>query len=179
MNVAELWRYPVKSMQGERVDTLELRPGGAVGDRVLAVVDPEARKGLSAKRYADLLMASAYTADGEVVVVLPDDQEYAAGDDKVHAALSDWLGKPVRLEAPPTDGVFPMEMYTGMSDESTPLFDWGGPPGTWLDLADAHFLTTASLRAAAALYPEGDWDVRRFRPYALIDSDAEGFVEEA
>ena len=176
--VAELWRFPVKSFQGERVDTLELRAGGAVGDRVLAVVDPAAGKVLSAKRYSDLLMASAYTADGEVVVVLPDDQEFAAGDDRVHDALSDWLGKHVRLEVPPTDAVYPMEMYTGMSDESTPLFDWGGPPGTWLDLADAHFLTTASLRAAAALHPDGDWDVRRFRPYALIDTDEEGFVEE-
>jgi uncharacterized protein YcbX len=72
-----------------------------------------------------------------------------------------------------------MEMYTGMSDENTPLFDWGGPPGTWLDLADAHFLTTASLRAAAALHPEGDWDVRRFRPTALIETDDDGFVEES
>jgi uncharacterized protein YcbX len=51
--VAELWRYPVKSFQGERVDTLELRPGGATGDRLLAVVDPAAGKVLSAKRYAD------------------------------------------------------------------------------------------------------------------------------
>src|SRR5690348_3648748 len=37
--VAELWRYPVKSMQGERVERLELAPGGAIGDRTLAVVD--------------------------------------------------------------------------------------------------------------------------------------------
>ncbi len=57
-----------------------------------------------------------------------------------------------------------MEMHTGMSDDETPLFDWPGPLGTWLDLADAHWLTTASLRSAASHHPEGDWDVRRFRP---------------
>jgi uncharacterized protein YcbX len=178
LTVAELWRYPVKSMQGERVDRIDIGPGGTAGDRRLAVVDPAARKVLSAKRYADLLLAAARTEGDGIVIALPTGVELAADDPEVHAALSEWLGMEVRLEPPPTDAVFPMEMYSGMSDESTPLFDWGGPAGTWLDLADAHFLTTASLRAAAALHPEGDWDVRRFRPMALIDSDEEGFVED-
>ncbi len=177
--VAELWRYPVKSFQGEKVDQLHVGAGGTAGDRVLAVVDPEARKVLSAERYADLLMASARLTDDDVVITLPSGASYAASDPGVHDALSAWLDKEVRLEPPPTDGVFPMEMYSGMSDEETPLFDWGGPPGTWLDLADAHFLTTASLRAAEALHPEGQWDVRRFRPTALLSSDADGYVEES
>ncbi|MEY2425587.1 MAG: uncharacterized protein QOI61_1159 [Actinomycetota bacterium] len=163
--VAELWRYPVKSFQGERVDRIEIGPGGAVGDRKLAVVDPAARKVLSAKRYADLLMAAARLEGDEVVITLPDGAEHAATDPGVHGALSAWLDKEVRLEPPPTDGVFPMEMYSGMSDESTPVFDWPGPEGTWLDLADAHWVTTASL---------GAWDVRRFRPTALIESDETG-----
>ena len=59
-----------------------------------------------------------------------------------------------------------------MSDEDTPLFDWPGPPGTWLDLADAHWLTTASLAAIAGEHPDGEWDVRRFRPTALIETTA-------
>jgi uncharacterized protein YcbX len=176
--VAQVWRYPVKSMQGEQVDRLELGPGGAAGDRGLAVVDPAARKVLSAKRYAELLHASARVADGTVVVTLPDGVEHAADDPKVHATLSEWLGKDVRLEAPPVDGVYPMEMYTGMSDEDTPLFDWPGPPGTWLDLADAHWLTTASLAAAAALHPAGAWDVRRFRPTALFEVAGDTWVED-
>ncbi len=55
--VTQLWRYPVKSFQGEQVDALDLAPGGAPGDRTLAVVDPAAGKVLSAKRHADLLLA--------------------------------------------------------------------------------------------------------------------------
>jgi MOSC domain-containing protein len=43
---------------------------------------------------------------------------------------------------------------------------------------EAHLLTTASLRAAAALYPDGDWDVRRFRPLGLVEADGDGFVED-
>jgi len=177
--VAQLWRYPVKSFQGEQVQQLEVGPGGAAGDRTYAVVDPAARKVLSAKRYADLLHAAARWDGDDVVLTLPDGSEHAAVDPAVHGALSDWLGLEVRLARPPADEVFPMEMYTGMSDEDTPLFDWPGPPGTWLDLADAHWLTTASLRAAADLHQDGQWDVRRFRPTALIETDAGGFAEDA
>ena len=176
--VAEVWRYPIKSFQGERVERLEMGPGGAAGDRTLAVVDPAAGKVLSAKRYAQLLMASARVEGDDVVITLPDGKEHLASDPGIHAALSAWLDRDVRLERPPAEGVFPMEMYSGMSDEDTPVFDWPGPEGTWLDLADAHWLTSASLAAAAALHPAGTWDVRRFRPTALIDAAGDGFVED-
>ena len=176
--VVQLWRYPVKSFQGEQVDSLDLAPGGATGDRTLAVVDPAAGKVLSAKRYPDLLMAAARLDGDHVVLTLPDGVEHRAEDPGVHAVLSAWLDQDVRLEAPPTDGVFPMEMYSGMSDEDTPVFDWPGPPGTWLDLADAHWLTTASLSAIAEQHPGGTWDVRRFRPTALIETAAGGFAED-
>lgn len=177
--VAQLWRYPVKSFQGEQVDELTVGSGGAIGDRKLAVVDPAARKVLSAKRYPDLLMAAARLDGEEVVLTLPDGAEHAATDPGVHDALSAWLGLDVRLSEPPADGVYPMEMYSGMSNEDTPLFDWPGPPGTWLDLADAHWLTTASLEAASKLHPDGAWDVRRFRPTALIAIDSVGWREDA
>jgi uncharacterized protein YcbX len=177
--IAQIWRYPVKSLQGEQVERLEIAPGGAAGDRVLAVVDPATRKVMSAKRYADLLLASARQVGDSIVVTLPDGSEHDAADPGVHAALSGWLGHEVRLEPPPADEALPMEMYTGMSDEDTPLFDWAGPPGTWLDLADVHWLTTASLAAAAELHPDGEWDVRRFRPNALLDVAGTSFAEDA
>ena len=176
--VAQLWRYPVKSFQGEPVAELTIGPGGAGGDRVLAVVDPAAQKVLSAKRYADLLLASARLDGSRVVLTLPDGTEHASDDPGVHEALSAWLGLDVRLEHPPADVVYPMEMYTGMSDEDTPLFDWPGPPGTWLDLADSHWVTTASLATIAGEHPEGQWDVRRFRPNGLIETTSEGYPEE-
>ena len=171
--VAQLWRYPVKSFQGEQVDELEIAPGGAAGDRILAVVDPAAEKVLSAKRHADLLMASARLDGSRVLITLPDGSEHASDDAGVHSALSEWLGMDVRLEPPPADKAYPMEMYTGMSDESTPLFDWTGPPGTWVDLADSHWVTTTSLATIAGEHPDGSWDVRRFRPTGLIAADGD------
>ena len=172
--VAQLWRYPVKSFQGEQVDELEVAPGGSPGDRILAVVDPAARKVLSAKKYADLLLAAARLDGSRVVITLPDGAEHASDDAGIHEALSTWLGLEVRLEPPPADGPYPMEMYTGMSDEDTPIFDWTGPPGTWLDLADSHWLTTASLASIAGEHPDGTWDVRRFRPTGLIEAAGDG-----
>ncbi len=176
--VAQVWRYPVKSFQGEQVDALDVAPGGADGDRMLAVVDPAEGKVLSAKRYADLLMASARHDGDRVVLTLPDGSEHAADDPGVHGALSAWLGRDVRLAPPPADGPLPMEMYTGMSDEDTPIFEWTGPAGRWVDLADAHWLTTASLTSIRPEHPSGEWDVRRFRPTALIEANGVGFPEE-
>ena len=71
--MAELWRFPVKSMQGSRVERLEFDEKGAAGDRTWGVVDPAAGKVLSAKRWPALLQASAaLDGRGTVTVTLPD-----------------------------------------------------------------------------------------------------------
>ena len=43
MHVAEIWRYPGKSMAGEQLDTARLTPTGIEGDRVLQVRDGRGR----------------------------------------------------------------------------------------------------------------------------------------
>jgi hypothetical protein len=43
MHVAELWRYPVKSMAGERLERAEVRREGVVGDRLVQVYDMRGR----------------------------------------------------------------------------------------------------------------------------------------
>ena len=64
-------------------------------------------------------------------------------------------------------------------DDSAELFAWPARPGTFLDSAPLHMLTTASLAAMAALRPESVWDVRRFRPNVVLDAGPEsGFVED-
>jgi uncharacterized protein YcbX len=179
MRVTELWRFPVKSMQGGAVESIEVDATGADGDREWGVVDPAAGRVLSAKRWPDLLLASATHDDatGSVVVTLPDGREHEAGDPATDAALSDWLDHPVVLARASGDAL-PFEMHTDPTDDASDVFEWPGPPGRWVDLAQAHLLTTASLRAAAALHPDGAWDVRRFRPLALLDVEGDGFVED-
>jgi uncharacterized protein len=181
--VATLFRYPVKSMQGAPVTSVTFRDGYVEGDRRLGVVDPAAGKVLSAKRWPALLLASARIdgegADGPVVITLPDGSEHEADDPGIHDVLSGWLDRDVRLCPPPEGAPLPMEMGVDPTDDDADVFDWPGPPGAWVDLAQAHWLTSASLEAARALHPDGDWDVRRFRPTGLLDVDGEGFVEDS
>ena len=93
MRVVELWRYPVKSLQGERLDVAEMGAEGIEGDRQWALFDVATGFGLTARREPDLLFAAArLRRDGGVEVVLPDGTVTA--DD---AVLSDWLGRRVAL----------------------------------------------------------------------------------
>src|SRR4028119_1001833 len=47
--VAGLWRFPVKSMRGERLEQTELTGHGLVGDRAYALIDADTGKVVSAK----------------------------------------------------------------------------------------------------------------------------------
>jgi uncharacterized protein len=57
--------------------------------------------------------------------------------------------------------------------------EWELPVGTFFDLAVVGVLTTATIERLRALYPEGRFEVRRFRPNFVMatEPDAEGFVE--
>ncbi|MDT7672284.1 MAG: uncharacterized protein QOD82_186, partial [Pseudonocardiales bacterium] len=47
--VVGLWRFPVKSMLGERVETADITDVGIVGDRGYALIDRQTGKVVSAK----------------------------------------------------------------------------------------------------------------------------------
>lgn len=181
-HVAELWQFPVKSMQGSRVESVVVDARGVAGDREWAVVDVAARKVLSAKRWGALLMASArHDGNGDVVITLPNGTEHEAGAAATDDAVSAWLDHEVRVAGPPEGDGLPYEIHVDATDDSSETWEFPGPPGgPFVDLAAAHLLTTASLRAAAALHPDGAWEARRFRPTALIDLEGEwdGFVED-
>ena len=65
MKVAAIWRYPVKSMAGERLSGAELTRTGFVGDRVVQVYDAHGRI-VTARRFPRLLRLRATLGpDGE------------------------------------------------------------------------------------------------------------------
>ena len=73
-SVAELWRYPVKSMAGERIESCMLTENGFEGDRRWAFVDGaphRAGKLFNIKQHDRLMMYRARYADGAVEVVTP------------------------------------------------------------------------------------------------------------
>lgn len=178
MHVSALSRYPFKSFQGEVLDQVELDSTGVPGDRRWALVDSSTGKTLSAKREPRLLDAAARTAaDGAVVVTLPDGSEHETTDPALAVAAQRWLDREVAVaSAAEASGVY--EFNVSSEDDGSPLMDIPCPPGTFLDLAAVHILTTASLRAIAASHPEGRWEPARFRPTILVEADEEGFVED-
>ncbi len=57
--VKEIWRFPVKSMQGDTIDSCTVTPTGVVGDRRWAMRD-EARAEIQwGKMYPQLMLCSA------------------------------------------------------------------------------------------------------------------------
>ena len=68
MTIAELWRYPVKSMAGERLERAELTEDGIPGDRIVQVRDAQGRI-LTARRKPGLLgHRGVLGPDGEPLV---------------------------------------------------------------------------------------------------------------
>jgi uncharacterized protein len=179
--VAGAWTYPVKSLQGQSVGTLDVRTAGIAGDRRWGIVPDGGDKVLSAKREPALLDArvtSNGTADGETIV-LPDGTTVATSSPEVHAVLSAWLGRPVRLCSTDESDGLAYEMTFDPPDDTAELFDIPVPPGTFLDYAPVHLITTATLSGCASARPDLDWDVRRFRPNLLIDVDGPTFLEDS
>ncbi len=164
MHVAELWRYPVKSLQGERVDAADVGPEGLAGDRQWALFDRSTGLGLTARRVPDLLFASGrLRADGGVEVVLPDGT--ATGED---AALSAWLGRPVALRAAteqPGERRYENPSVIAADGE----YDWDAFDGARGAFHDSS-RTRVSLVSTGTL---GTWDRRRFRANVLLAGDGE------
>lgn len=102
--VRELWRYPVKSMVGERLARTSLGPLGVPGDRGWALRDDEAGEIRGGKKLPVLMRCRArYRSEptGETVphadIELPDGARTATDDPEVSARLSALVGRRVTL----------------------------------------------------------------------------------
>ncbi len=205
--VQELWRYPVKSMGGQRVASVAVTARGLHADRLWAVRDLALEATTTARRLPALMQCSARYA-GEppadagpgrptpVIVTLPDGDELASDDPRIHARLSDFLGRRVELRPlPATDDkrsyrgarmrpdrmaadlrrqfdLEPGEPFPDLSmlplGRLAELTRYATPVGTFADAYPLHLLTTGSMTAMRTLTPDADFDVRRFRPNIVL-----------
>jgi uncharacterized protein YcbX len=178
-HVAAIWRYPVKSLQGESLAAGELDGDGLRGDRGWGIRDALTGRILTGRRQPQLLLAGATLAeDGQPDIVLPDGTLLHGAGPATDAALSDWLGTPVTLAAAADESGGRAEFFADATDDTSPAVEWTMPPGRFVDALALLVLSTASLRTAAGLYPGGDWNVRRFRPNVLVDIDGDGWPED-
>ena len=179
MKILGLWRYPVKSLQGEQVEAAEVEHDGIAGDRRWGIRDEGTGRILTARRLPALLAASA-AYDGDVpVITLPGGRTLVGPGADTDAALSEWVGRPVRLVAAMASDPGRAEYFADATDDSSEAIEWTMPVGRYVDAAAVLLLTTASLRRGAELYPDGSWDVRRFRPNVLVAVADEGWAEDA
>ena len=195
-SVVGLWRYPVKSMMGEELNAAEVTERGLVGDRQFAVVDASTGKVAGAKnprKWGNFFdFRAAYVEPPEsgsklpaVRLALPDGTVVTSEQPDVAQVLSRALGREVAFAEAQHDG----ESSAAQAEEYWPdiegldyrdtVTEWELPPGTFFDLAVVHLLTTATIERLRVLYPEGRFEVRRFRPNIVVATgpNQQGFVE--
>lgn len=187
--VAGLWRYPVKSMLGERLRETDVGTFGFENDRRFALRDVGSGAFLSAKRVPELLGFQArISRDGLLGIEFPSGFLAAFGRQDLDARLSHALGRqvelvertegePATITNEPHDSEFAELLgASGKNESGRDVFQ---SPLAFFDQSHLHLLTTGDLAAAVELYPDGAWDVRRFRPNIVIDTgEATGFVSE-
>jgi len=110
--VTAVWRYPVKSMAGERLSAVQVGELGVHADRTWAVRDVETDATTGAKRLPGLLMCTARYAGTppadagpgnapEVIIGFPDGNEISSADPAMHRTLSEYVDRDVQLRPLP------------------------------------------------------------------------------
>jgi uncharacterized protein YcbX len=202
--VRELWRFPVKSMGGERVDSTVIGTRGLHGDRLWAVRDVEKNTLTTAKRIPRLLMLTAKFASEPaadvgpgsippVTITFPDGATASSTDADIDARLSAFLGKQVKLcalrdakdkdfyKAAKSTNAEMREVFAVEDGEPMPDFSMM-PLGKLAELSKyatppGTFFDAMDLHVitTASL---GTFDARRFRANIVVDTgDATGYLE--
>ena len=159
LRVRTLWRYPVKSIGGERLESATVEATGIEGDRAFGLRDLETGLVLTARRQPELLFASASWHAGSVRITLPDGSSTDSDAD-----LSNWLGKPVELVAGGSVvGTFenPMDV-----ENDADWVEWTGPSDSFHDSER----NRVSLVSDSTL---GSWPEQRFRKNIVCEGTGE------
>jgi uncharacterized protein len=163
--VKQIWRYAVKSMAGEQLESCTVGTLGIPGDRGWAIRDERTGEIITGSRLPLLMQCEARYCESprngsipHVVMRFPNGVELASDVNDVNARLSELLDRLVSLSS---------------------LQPASAPHITHFDAFPIHVLTTASLQAMKQLNTAAMWDVRRFRPNFLIRTNdgVKGLVE--
>jgi uncharacterized protein YcbX len=179
--VVSLWRYPVKSMQGEELNASVVGQRGFLGDRAHALIDVTDGKIASAKnprKWPNLFdFRAAYVEPPApddplppVRITLPGGDMLASGNPDIDTTLSHAIGRAVRLcavapAAPVLEEYWPD--IEGLSHRDA-ITSEAMSKDTFFDCAVIHLLTTATLARLREHYPKGLFEVRRFRPNLVV-----------
>ena len=159
--VAELHRWPVKSMAGQPVDALNIDERGAAGDRAHALFDEfkGAPRRLTVRQVPRMLLWHAGYDGADVTpqdvpfpeLTAPDGRTFGWRDPELPQALEDDLGRPVALRR---------------------------DLGLMQDLDHSLLVTTQATLDAVSVALDTEIDLRRFRTNVHVVLDAEPYAEE-
>jgi hypothetical protein len=183
-------------MMGEELNAADVTERGLVGDRQFAVVDAATGKVAGAKnprKWGNFFdFRAAYVEPPvrgsklpAVRLTLPDGTVLTSGQPDLAQDLSKALGRDVAFAEAQHSGASSSataeEYWPDMEglDYRDTVTDFDLPAGTYFDIAVVHVLTTATIDRLRELYPEGRFEVRRFRPNIVVSTgpDQQGFVE--
>jgi len=193
-SVVALWRYPVKSMMGEELNSSEITERGLLGDRMFAVVDRATGKIGGAKNprkwgnffdFRATYLAPAISGEriSPVRITLPDGEMVTNDQADLEQILSHAFGRDVEFaRAHPeekTSGGIAEEYWLDMDglDHRDTVTDFEVSQGSFFDAAVVHLLTTSTMDRLRELYPQGRFEPRRFRPNIVVATAGSGFVE--
>jgi uncharacterized protein len=188
--VESIWRYPLKSAQGESVTRAFFGPDGPDGDRSWACVTANGIV-VSAKhprRWGRILYVNATLTttshDDAMVIRVPSREPLRAGTAQADEALSDWLGERVRLTNevpaqprlhrlwPEEPGMIPeWAADAGAGEEEVTEISGAMPGGRFVDFGAVHLVTTGALDALRRAGAPAD--VRGLRPNLVVSLDRE------
>ncbi len=197
--IASMWRYPVKSMIGEELPKAQVKDHGILGDRSYAILDLSDGKVGTAKnprKWPTLFNCKATFGEAidrnekmlPVHITLPDGTKVISEQADLDRVLSKALNRAVMLVATeqgrvkgvqsslPTSWAASSEEYwpdIDGRDHRDVVTDFTLPIGTFFDAAMVHLLTTTTLRQLHKSYPDGYFDIQRFRPNIVVDVEVE------
>jgi hypothetical protein len=181
-------------MMGEELNATEVTDRGLLGDRAYAVVDNSDGTAATAKNprkwprlfdFRATFVEPVHPAAKvpPVRIVLPEGTTVTSDQADLNQILSKALNRGVTFREAQSGAVNAEEYWPDMEglDHRDTVTDFTLPEGTFFDGAMVHLLTTATLDRLRELYPQGRFEVRRFRPNIVLQlvSGERGFAENA
>jgi len=194
-------------MRGEELHTAQMKDHGLLGDRVYALLDsadgkvasaknPRKWPGLFAFRATFIEPSDSSMQVPPVRITLPNGSTVTSAQSDLNQVLSQALNREVTFAAIERGQVAGVQssvpsFWTAQAEEYWPdiagldhrdtVTDFALPTGTFFDCATVHLLTTATLTRLRDFYPQGRFEVQRFRPNIVVDlvGGEQGFAENA
>ena len=197
-HLASIWHYPVKGMAGSALSGVFIDSRGIEGDRLWAVRDLKRREIQSCKFRPQLLQCRASYSGPEkkaVQITFPNGEQSLCGEAGTDQHISELVGHDSELRTlePESNEAFyrrykqgnkhwldelkntfarePGEPLPDLDNLPPEMQEYVSRPGTFFLVSPLHILTTASLDHMRANNPGADWNLERFRPNIVIETE--------